>query len=192
MDGEDARYFGVPTVIREAPFRPPGTQKRVGVGLALTRRTAPGREDPQPVGRAGQRVDRVLGVGHQAEHVAALVASPRRCRGPSRWSCGRRRSGRRPARSPRARRASPPARSSGLRRAWPGSRAARRLALSTSSTWWQRKRSSTLRSSAPGSSPASQRTWKPLQMPSTGAPPAAASATASIAGQKRAIAPARR
>ena len=35
-----------------------------------------GAEDPQPVGRAGQRVDRVLGVGHQADHVAGLVAHP--------------------------------------------------------------------------------------------------------------------
>ena len=35
-----------------------------------------GLEDPQPVGRAGQRVDRVLGVRHQAEHVAGLVADP--------------------------------------------------------------------------------------------------------------------
>ena len=31
-------------------------------------------EDLQPVGRAGQRIDRVLGVGHQAEHVAGFVA----------------------------------------------------------------------------------------------------------------------
>ena len=49
-----------------------------------------------------------------------------------------------------------------------------------------------LSSSAPGSRPASQRTWKPLQMPSTGPPLAANSPTASIAGEKRAIAPARR
>ena len=35
-----------------------------------------GLEHPQPVGRSGQRVDRVLGVGHQAEHVAGLVADP--------------------------------------------------------------------------------------------------------------------
>ena len=54
------------------------------------------------------------------------------------------------------------------------------------------KRSSTLRSSAPGRRPASQRTWKPLQIPSTGPPSAANLATASIAGEKRAIAPARR
>ena len=62
----------------------------------------------------------------------------------------------------------------------------------TSSTCRQMKRSPSLGSRAPGSSPASQRTWKPLQMPSTGPPSAAKRATASIAGEKRAIAPARR
>ena len=46
--------------------------------------------------------------------------------------------------------------------------------------------------SAPGRSPASVSTWKPLQIPSTGPPAAAKSATAPIAGAKRAIAPARR
>ena len=40
--------------------------------------------------------------------------------------------------------------------------------------------------------PASSRTWKPLQMPSTGPPAAANSATAFITGEKRAIAPVRR
>ena len=41
-----------------------------------SRSRAPGQalEDPQAVGRPGQRVDRVLGVGHQADHVAGLVA----------------------------------------------------------------------------------------------------------------------
>ena len=39
----------------------------------------------------------------------------------------------------------------------------------TSPTWRQMKRSPSFGSSAPGSRPASQRTWKPLQMPSTGA-----------------------
>ncbi len=46
--------------------------------------------------------------------------------------------------------------------------------------------------SAPGRRPASQRIWKPLQMPSTSPPSAAKSATACIAGEKRAIAPQRR
>jgi hypothetical protein len=44
----------------------------------------------------------------------------------------------------------------------------------------------------PGRSPASQRIWKPLQMPRTRPPSAAKSATAAIAGEKRAIAPQRR
>ena len=45
-------------------------------------------EQPQPVDRAGQRVDGVLGMGHQAEHVAGLVRRPRRCRGPTRSGSG--------------------------------------------------------------------------------------------------------
>ncbi len=46
--------------------------------------------------------------------------------------------------------------------------------------------------SAPGSIPASVSTWNPLQMPTTGPPPAAKRCTASITGEKRAIAPGRR
>src|SRR6266542_308346 len=46
----------------------------------------------------------------------------------------------------------------------------------------QTKRRPALRSSAPGSSPASQSTWKPLQMPSTGPPAAAKRRSASTAG----------
>jgi hypothetical protein len=46
--------------------------------------------------------------------------------------------------------------------------------------------------SAPGSSPASVRTWKPLQIPTTGPPAAAKAVTASITGEKRAMAPVRR
>ena len=46
--------------------------------------------------------------------------------------------------------------------------------------------------STPGSSPASQRIWKPLQMPSTSPPSAANRVTASMIGANRAIAPQRR
>jgi hypothetical protein len=46
--------------------------------------------------------------------------------------------------------------------------------------------------SAPGRSPASVSTWKPLQMPTTGPPSAAKRVTASITGLKRARAPGRR
>jgi hypothetical protein len=46
--------------------------------------------------------------------------------------------------------------------------------------------------SAPGKSPASQRIWKPLQIPSTGPPSRANASTASMIGAKRAIAPERR
>ena len=45
---------------------------------------------------------------------------------------------------------------------------------------------------APGSRPASHSTWKPLQMPMTRPPCAAWSTTASIIGEKRAMAPQRR
>ena len=46
--------------------------------------------------------------------------------------------------------------------------------------------------SAPGSSRASQSTWKPLQMPTTGPARGRELATACITGEKRAIAPVRR
>ena len=49
-----------------------------------------------------------------------------------------------------------------------------------------------LPSIAPGRSPASSKIWKPLQIPMTSPPPPAKSATASIIGLKRAIAPQRR
>ena len=45
---------------------------------------------------------------------------------------------------------------------------------------------------APGSRPASVSTWKPLQIPTTGPPSAAKSATASMTGENRAMAPGRR
>ncbi len=67
------------------------------------------------------------------------------------------------------------------------------LVFSTRSRWSrQTKCSPALRTSAPGSSPASQRIWKPLQMPRTGMPRCAASTTSTITGANRAIAPARR
>ncbi len=53
-------------------------------------------------------------------------------------------------------------------------------------------RSPALRVSAPGSRCASQRIWKPLQMPSTGRPARAAGISSVITGANRAIAPQRR
>ena len=47
-------------------------------------------------------------------------------------------------------------------------------------------------SSAPGSSPASVSTWKPLQMPITFPPRRAWAITSSMIGEKRAMAPHRR
>ena len=65
--------------------------------------------------------------------------------------------------------------------------------FSTRSHWSrQMNRRLALRISTPGSSPASQRIWKPLQMPSTGMPPRAASITDRMTGACAAIAPARR
>ena len=60
------------------------------------------------------------------------------------------------------------------------------------STWRQTNRRPSLGSSAPGRRPASHSTWKPLQIPSTGPPSSAKALTASITGEKRAIAPQRR
>ena len=83
----------------------------------------------------------------------------------------------------------------GIERTWPGSqpRVHGIEVLTTSmSTWRQTKRSDVLGSSAPGSSPASHRTWKPLQIPSTSPPPAAKRSTSPMTGEKRAIAPTRR
>ena len=83
----------------------------------------------------------------------------------------------------------------GIESVWPGSHPAVHgiEALTTSmSTCRQTNRSDVFGSSAPGSSPASHSTWKPLQMPSTRPPPAAKRSTAPITGEKRAIAPTRR
>ena len=66
-------------------------------------------------------------------------------------------------------------------------------ALTTSnSTNLQTYLSPAFRSRAPGSIPASQSTWKPLQMPATATPRSAASATGVITGERAAMAPARR
>ena len=61
-----------------------------------------------------------------------------------------------------------------------------------SQTSRQMKCSPALRASAPGSSPASQSTWKPLQIPSTGIPRPAAATTSPITGANLAMAPHRR
>ena len=45
---------------------------------------------------------------------------------------------------------------------------------------------------APGSNPASVKTWKPLQIPKTGPPFSANAATDSITGENLAIAPQRK
>ena len=58
-------------------------------------------------------------------------------------------------------------------------------------TSWPANRSDALRSSAPGTSPASASTWNPLQMPSTSPPSAANAPTARMTGLNRAMTPAR-
>ena len=57
---------------------------------------------------------------------------------------------------------------------------------------WDWKRSDRLRSRTPGRSPASQSTWKPLQMPKTSPPSRAKAMIASMIGLNRAMAPGRR
>ena len=64
--------------------------------------------------------------------------------------------------------------------------------VTTRRAGWHKKRSRPFFCSAPGSRPASVRTWKPLQMPITGPPARAKSCTASMTGEKRASAPGRR
>ena len=61
-----------------------------------------------------------------------------------------------------------------------------------SPTGLQTKLRPALRIRAPGRSPVSVSTWKPLQMPSTGTPRPAASATARMIGERAAMAPERR
>ena len=82
-----------------------------------------------------------------------------------------------------------------MRSTWPGrAREVKGGAACSTRTCCQAhtKSRSRLRSSAPGSRPASHSTWKPLQVPSTGPPASAKRRTAAITGEKRAIAPQRR
>ena len=64
--------------------------------------------------------------------------------------------------------------------------------VTSSATGLQTYFSEALRSRAPGSRPASQSTWKPLQMPATATPRSAAFFTSAITGDWAAIAPQRR
>ena len=57
---------------------------------------------------------------------------------------------------------------------------------------WQRYCRHSLRISAPGSNPASQRIWNPLHEPSTSPPRDRNSGSASTTGERPATAPARR
>ena len=56
----------------------------------------------------------------------------------------------------------------------------------------QTKRPPSFMRMAPGRSPASKSTWKPLQTPITGLPAAACWATASMIGERLAMAPLRK
>ena len=62
--------------------------------------------------------------------------------------------------------------------------------VSRTSAWMNRRPAFLV--SAPGSRCASQRIWKPLQMPSTGSPALAAGISSPITGENLAIAPQRR
>ena len=142
------------------------------------------------------------GCGIRPTTLPACVAHARDVARRAVEGLARSRSGARPGRSPRARRAPGRAPSSGRSGAWPGSTARRpprtrrstscRALTTSSATWRQTNRSDVFGSSAPGSSPASHSTWKPLQMPSTSPPWRAKRSTSSMIGEKRASAPARR
>ena len=64
-----------------------------------------------------------------------------------------------------------------------------RSVQTSTSTGAQMKRRPRFFCRAPGSIPASVSTWKPLQIPTTGPPPAAKRCTASMTGENRARAP---
>ena len=165
-------------------------------------------EQSAAVGAALQRLDQVFRVGHHAEDVAPLVEDAgdvveravgiggslvRPCRRRSGRRCG--------LRLERGERVVVAAVVAVAMR----DRAADDLALAVAArenrVWQVSTRSRTsrqmkcrlaLRMSTPGSRPASQRIWKPLQMPSTATPAAARSATARMTGERAAIAPERR
>src|SRR6185437_985582 len=175
-------------------------------------------EDAQPVGRAAQLVDRVLGMGHQAEHVAPLVAHARDvvCRAvevlsggiaqhdlavlvhrrerwlirvvPTPGVLGGNAQGQMAA-YPRVP-AYPPVITSPL--AAHAQVNAVSLWTTSRSTCLKVKRRFAFGSKAPGRRCASHRTWKPLQIPSTRPPSSAKEITDSITGENRAIAPALR
>ena len=78
---------------------------------------------------------------------------------------------------------------------WPGLKSDVQVvsADSTRRSWsLQTKVRTSLRINAPGSRWASQRIWKPLQIPSTGMPAFACLVTSAITGANREIAPQRR
>ena len=191
--------------------------KRAEVGRARHRSGRPAEEqpvrerteEPRAVGVAEHRLGGALGVGHEADDVPLAVADARdvvegavRVRAGGAAPRRRRSSGRRPGRASSRRRRSRPRRRQfpspwaiGRRRTSPFVSSAVngvRIVSTRTKTSSQRKRWPELRRSAPGRRPASQRTWKPLQMPRTAPPFAAKSRTASMTGEKRARAPQRR
>ena len=179
---------------------------------------SPGRrheraQDRQPVGRPEERLGGPLRVGHEAGHVPGRVhhAGDRAQRAVR---VGRvvRLAGRRPV-GPDVAEQDPPVALEGVERRRVGVVAAlavgdrhpQRTALPDQARERRvealraRSRPRGRRSAGPGCAgarrgrgPASARTWKPLQIPSTRPPSAANAATARITGLKRAMTPARR
>ena len=154
-------------------------------------------DDAQAVVGAEQRLGGRLGVRHEARHVAGGVAHARdpaqravgvaRVVGPGHGAVGVRVAPQHAARRARARRGPRRRRSSSPRRGRPASGAATPSSSrvngvsrcsGSSVTSRHTKRRARFRSSAPGTSPASASTWKPLQIPSTGPPRSANAATA--------------
>ena len=187
--------------VNGAPGAPAGRAVPEDAGLEPADGREHRGEQAEAVGRgAGERVDGVLGVRHQPDDPAVRRGDPgdvvhRAVR------VRRRRSGRRCGRRPPARRAWRRRRRSGPRRTSPGRRSpgprersgpGRGGDSTRAAGRGRRSAGPALRTSAPGSRPASQRIWKPLQMPSTGRPRSAAATTSSMIGAGLAMAPARR
>ena len=201
------REFGVPADVLKRGHRPPapepawalrasgGVATGAGAGRAQER-----LEEHDAVGRAEQRIARALGMRHQPDDVAALVADAGdvveaavrvvdvahddAVVGPQ--PLERRRVAHVVALEVIDRHAQvrAPAR--------PGSSARCAVGLDPQLDRLAQELQPAFFCNAPGSRPASVSTWKPLQTPTTGPPAAANSRTASITGEKRAIAPVRR
>ena len=136
-------------------------------------------EQPQPVGRAGQRVDRVLGVGHQARtRCPPSLTTPAMSRA-SRWGSRPARSAARPGPAPACRALVGRVVAAGHVLDGDRQEVARRALARERRVGGRRPRASTCRQTKRSADVGQQRarqqarlaqTWKPLQIPITGPP----------------------